>query len=465
VAQIECFSLAVEMENANSLLKSSEAKLPENIKTVIRFCCERQVGFVLSRNVKVYSCKDARSNRSRLGHIGIPLFDELKSIVFVGCSKNGDEVIVAAHCRGHMNIIVERLIEICSLRSVPEIMPEEQLEERFGMQFGTVNPMLLDINSNSSIINIFDVSLTKKLAQCPGTMMTNAGDLTWGIELDSALLIKTIPNSMVENIAKDDKELEYFEIPQSTNPKSIGIITGNGPDSGIALWNRINAHFVELLDDHFLGDISLPKVSVVSLPAMGLSMELDKRDHATWETLEEAINKLQFQDVELLALACHTTHYYTAKIRDLFEHNGKSFISMPEATIDYVRQSQLTDLAVIGISYVADLQGYSAYSELKDFNIETISSKILKKFHEIGYDVKKMKNLHHLFQKFTDLLNPYTIKSDNVLIALTELSILIESQKKRDRRGKQKNIIDPLDIYARELARLSLSIAKEDVAK
>ena len=396
--QIESFSLQTELKKARELLKTSEGEIPTNVLKVINFCCEREIGFILSRNIRVFSCKDARSNRNRLGHTGIPLFDEFKSIVFVGKDTNGKETIIASHCRGHMNIIVEKLSEICSLQGFPRIMEEEDLKRRFVMQFGTVNPMLADLNSNGEIINIFDASLIKPIAQCPGTMMTNAGDHTWGIEFDPALLVNITRNSRVDNIAENDKELQYYEIPQSKNPKSIGIITGNGPDSGIALWNGINSHFVELLGDHFIGDISLPKVSVISLPAMGLSMELDKRQQATMATIEEAIEKMHSNNIELLALACHTTRYFTDKIRALFERDGKRFISMPETTIEYIKNKEVTNLAVIGINYVANLQEYSAYSELKKINVERVSDEVFAKFHDIGYDVKKMKTSTQFFK-------------------------------------------------------------------
>lgn len=456
--KIECFSLETEIRKAESLLNEGEVEIPKNVLAIVQFCCKNNVGFILSRNVKVLSCKDARSNRVRLGHVGIPLFDELKSIVFVGKGVKGEEIIIAAHCRGNMNISTKGLMSLCKLQEPPVILPEKELKSRFGMQFGIVNPILLDINSKGKIINVFDVSLTKIVAQCPGTMMTNAGDHTWGIEFDPITLISTIHNKIIESIAEGDKELEYYELPQSTNPKSIGIITGNGPDSGIALWNRINNYFVELLGEHFLGDISLPKVTIISLPAMGLSMELDKRNEVTWEALSEGIGKMQENNVDLLALACHTTHYYTTKIREKFEHNGRKFVSMPEITIDYIEKAALSDLAIIGISYVANLQEYSAYSQLKSLNIETISEATLAKFHGIGYEVKKMKNLYPTFRKFSNLLHT-DIKSSNIVIALTELSILVEGQKKR---SNQKNIIDPLDIYAREIAKLSLSFTDEE---
>jgi aspartate racemase len=456
MSYIEYFSLSDEIARAKALLYGNETEIPANVLTVIRFCCEHRVGFILSRNIKVMSCKDARSNRVRLGHTGIPLFDELKSIVFVGVDGQGNRMIIAAHCRGHMNINVNRIIEIYSLISTPMILPESELLARFGMVFGIVNPMLLDVNSENTVVNIFDIGLTTVVAECPGTMMTNAGNHTWGIELEPNLLIKAIKGAIVDTIASPDKELDYFEVPQAVNPKSIGIITGNGPDSGIALWRKINSYFVEQLDTHFIGDISLPKVTVISLPAMGLSMELDKRDTATWETILEAIKGMVQNNVEILSLACHTTHYYTNRIRKEFEHNGRKFVSMPETTIKYIKESKLTDIALLGIGYVANLQEYSAYTELRDLDVEIVSDEVLAEFHKLGYEVKKMKNIPRAFLKFINLIKT-EIKAKNVIIALTELSILYESQRKR---SQVKNIIDPLDIYAKEVVRQSLSISK-----
>ena len=451
---IESFPINTEIAKASLLVKNGESGIPQNVISVVRFCCEHHLGFILSRNTKVLSCKDARSNRVRLGHVGIPLFDELKSLVFKANDKNGNDCVIAAHCRGHMNIDVNRIVELFSLTSTPTILPENELSDRFGMVFGTVNPILFEANFHASVINVFDVGLTNTLAKCPGTMMTNAGDHTWGIELEPNMLIKVISGAVVDTIATLDKELDYFEIPQTVNPKSLGIITGNGPESGIAFWQKINSYFVKQLGTHFIGDVSLPKITVISLPAMGLSMELDKRDTATWETILEAISGMIQNNVEILSLACHTTHYYTSKIREVFEHNGRKFVSMPETTIDYIKQSKFTDIALLGIGYVANLQEYSAYAELKNLNVETVSNEVLAEFHKLGYEVKKMRNIQAAFQRFVNLIRT-EIKAQNVVIALTELSILYGSQR---RRSNVKNIIDPLDVYAKEIAQQSLSL-------
>jgi aspartate/glutamate racemase len=191
---------------------------------------------------------------------------------------------------------------------------------------------------------------------------------------------------------------------------------------------------------------------------MGLSMELDKRDSETWDTVSEAIKKLQYSDVEILCLACHTTLYYTERIRKLFERHGKRFVSMAETTIDYLERNHIEDIAIVGVNFVADMQKYSAYKELLKLNVEPISDEILEDFHRLGYEVKKQVNSNKTYQGFINLLKK--ISSKNVIIALTELSILYEKQRKS---SSIKNIIDPLDIYAREIVRQSLSLKCEEV--
>lgn len=451
---IDSLPYGIEIEKAKKLLHSHENDfLPRNVVKIIEFCISKRMGFILSRNVKVFSCRDARSNRYRLGHVGIPLYDELKSIIFKGHDYEGKEIVIIAHCRGHMQIDENKIASVYALNGLPKIMTEDEIKQRFEMDYGTVNPILAEINSESAIMNVFDIGLTAPISLCPGTMMTNAGDHTWGIEFDPSLLTRIINFSVVENIAINDDKISFFDLPKYANPKSIGIITGNSPDSGITLWNMINNNFVDLLGNRFLGDISLPKVKIVSLPAMGLSMELDKRCSSTLNVIEEAIDSLD--GVDIIVLACHTTHYYTENIRQRVKNKSTVFISMTETLIEYVERMDLENVALLGIDFVADLEEYSTYKIFKKINVETVPSKVSDGFQKIAYEVKKRKKIHSSFQKFTNLLGNY-ISSKNIIIALTELSILYQNFKKP--RESSKNIIDSLEVYADKIARCSLRL-------
>jgi aspartate racemase len=450
-------SKEAELENAKRMLKrGTETEIPNNVLTVIDFFSDNHIGFILSRNEHAGNCRDARYKRNRIGHTGIPLYDELKSFVGVSKDKNGREKIVAMHCRAHLAMNFERVVKVCNLRNEIAVLPEADLQRKYNIEFGTVNPILLEVKSNHEVLHVFDISVLKPVARFPGTMMTNAGDHTWGIEFDPVELVESIENKIIDSIAVPDTELEEFELPNRINPKTIGIITGNGPDSGMALWQSINENIAEILGRHFIGDISLPKVYVISVPAMGLSMELDQREQVTWLALSEAVRQLKGLNVELLALACHTTHYFTDKIREIFEGDGRKFISMPEVVIKYIAENGITDIAVLGINYVADLGRWSAYSELKKYKIEQLDYETIRKFHDLGYLVKQMNERYKGFQKLIGL-KKNEIKSNNIVIALTELSILLQSQSKKS-RPSDKNIIDALELYAKVIAEEALQM-------
>jgi aspartate/glutamate racemase len=445
-----------ELENARRLLKEQEKDLPENVVKVVEYFTLKRIGFILSRNQHAGNCRDARYKRNRIGHAGIPLYDELKSFVGVSKDKNGREQIVAMHCRAHLAMDLERVVKVCDLQNEIAVLPEADLQKKYNIEFGTVNPVLLEIKSNHKVLHVFDNGVLEPVSRFPGTMMTNAGNHTWGIEFDPGELVGSIENSIIDTIAIPDTELEEFELPKRLNPKSIGIITGNGPDSGMALWQDINENIAEILGKHFIGDISLPKVFVVSVPAMGLSMELDQREQVTWQALSEAVTQLKDLNVDLLALACHTTHYFTGKIREIFEGDGRKFISMPEVVIKYIAENNITELAVLGINYVADMDRWSAYSELKKYKIEKLNYETIRKFHDLGYLVKQMNQRYKGFQQLVGLMKN-EVKSNNIIIALTELSILLQSQGKKN-RPSDKNIIDALELYAKAIAEESLGM-------
>lgn len=299
----------MEIAVVNKLIGTSDI-CPENVKAIIQYCVENKIGYLLSKNQYAGTCRDARSKRYRLGHVGIPLYDELKSIVGVTVDKNGSDFFIAMHCRGHMEIDFKAVQSVLGLENEIQILSEELLDQKYGLEFGIVNPISLCVNSLGSLLQIFDCGLLTPISKYPGTMMTNAGNHYFGIEFDIAQVIKSIPQHKIASIAIQDRELLTHDLPNCTNPKSIGIITGNGPDSGMTLWRGINNSIANILGEHFLGDMSLPEVYIASIPAMGLSMELDKRESATQSVLLEAVESLKLQKVNLLALACHTTHYF-----------------------------------------------------------------------------------------------------------------------------------------------------------
>src|SRR5436189_167720 len=75
----------------------------ENLPEAVHQCAERLRAFGIwhqfTRNEPATSCQDAARKRNRLGHKGVPLWDELKS--FLGeFHSGGVREIFLAHCRG-----------------------------------------------------------------------------------------------------------------------------------------------------------------------------------------------------------------------------------------------------------------------------------------------------------------------------------------------------------------------------
>lgn len=447
-----------ELERVKLLLTSNELQsgVPQNVQAVIKFCASRYMGIILSRNIPAFSCRDACQKRKRLGHEGIPLFNELKSMIAI-TNIRGQETLIAIHCRGHYAVDFEKLKKLLDVNNDIIRLDGEILDKEWGMEYGTVNPMLFQLITDKPTIQVFDQGVMLGVDNYPRTMMTNAGHHTWGIEFDPYQLVNAIDNRVVGEFAYPDAELKDHELPPRVNPKKIGIITGNGPDSGMLLWEMINDFIKDTLGEgvHFLGDLSLPEVHVISIPAMGLSMELDQREEITWQELSRAISYMAEKNVDILALACHTTHYFTPKIRKQFEDGHRRFISMAEVVENFIDENQISDFALLGIHYVAELGEWSAYSSLRDKNAEILDHEKLMLFHKLGYEVKKLEEAHKVYQKLSKLIDR-EVTSKNVIIALTELSILVQDQIKHVRKS-EKNIIDALELYAKEIAKEALS--------
>ncbi len=446
-----------EIEHANQLLKKGESHIPNVVVKIINFLTSHNIGFILSRNICVRNCLEARHERLRLGHKGIPLSDELKSLVFE-IKDTGESEYISVHCRADMDIDFKKIREVLRREGTINELDEDCLNDIFGMECGTVNPFHLELQSNKlRTPQIFDKGVFKKVANLPGTMMTNAGDCNWAIEFDLNEIITIINSPIIEDITTPNKKITDYELPSRLNPKSIGIITGNGPDSGMELWRLINNEVVEIMGAHFLGDLSLPKVFMVSLPSMGLSMELDQREKATWKELSTAVNNMINFNVDILALACHTTHYFAEKIKELFEDKHRKFISMVDVVSNYISSNSINEFAFLGINYVADLGKWSGYSKLNQYSVEKLSQNTLRKFHELGYLVKQKGPYHKIFQQLIQLINN-EIRSENIIIALTELSILYQSQRKMVRKTSH-NVIDALELYGKAIARDSLEFS------
>ncbi len=438
------------VELATSLLKRNEPVPPGQVHRALAFLDECEVWYILSRNGEATSCRDAVFRRNRLGAQGISLEDELKSGVYV-FYKETKRYYAMLHCRANKRLNLDKCEALLQVNRPLARLAAEELERVFGCRYGTVNPFF---PLKENCVHIFDQGVnSRKESLPPHTMMTNAGDLTWAIEFDPRELISALERQCPNQVLVAD--ITTRTVAHSRRDIKFGIITGNGPDSGIALWRHVNAYCRELLGDQFRGDLSYPAMTVSSVPEMGLSMELEPRADQVWSHLKQAVTGLCEIGVTHLALACHTTHYFSKQIQEICDRYDTQFISMAQTVIDHIQEHNIRDLTIIGIPYVADLGPWSAYKALADRNIQAVGERAREPLLELGYLVKQLGGDERESVKALNLFN-HILKvgcsTQHILIALTEISVLLEHFPKKKRKSGNFHIIDPLELYGKTLA-------------
>lgn len=426
-------------------LDSSDTDVrPPGVQRVVDFLEERGVWFVLSRNRQARSCRDAAHKRQRLGYVGIPLHDELKS--FFGCLGETDRYVVA-HCRGDRLLDVKALANALGTDAQPRRLTPGELEH-LGLAYGLVNPFMpwaLDGQLIASpVLQVFDDDLLRPVAP-PGTVMTNAGDLTWAVEFRPADLVAALaPSSVVvAPIAMQDPATEGRRERAFT---TIGIVTGNAPESGIVLWNRVNQRVRELLGDANYGDVSMPRVLVHSEPELGLSMELPERAQPVWQALERAAHGLCRHGADVVTVACNTSQYFAPRLQTLCAQYGARFVSLPHLVATWLRHHGVDRVALVGIEQVSDLGSWSGYREpFSTFTVERLGPRALARVLALAYQVKQEGPNETGLTLLRDILRQ-EVTSEHVVLALTELSLLMGRQRRAGRSGKV--LIDPLAVCA-----------------
>lgn len=446
------------MQVSTALIKDTAFDtMPDVVKQSLAFLEQHQVWYILTQNSAATSCKDAAARRQRLGMQGIPLYDELKSLCVVAYREDNSRLYCMLHCRANMRFNLELAAKLLKANRPLARLSAEELAHELEANYGTVNPFI----KPTHFIHLFDKDILNQYTT-PHTMMTNAGEQNWAIEFDAKALISAIktvsPESIIGNIAMHTNKEHHIPV--------FGIITGNGPESGMALWRVINdtVHKKLNADGRLHGDLSYPKVLVHSLPEMGLSMELAQREDMVWHVISQALAQLCNNGVTHIALACNTTPYFTTQIRQFCEPYGVEFISIAEATEQYIRQRELDDITIIGIPAVAGLGEYSAYKSMASLNIKVVSERVFSDLQEFGYLVKRLGDKEQdakAMNKLQHIIN-VGVETPRVLIALTEISVFMQRFPKFKGRIKNKEIIDPLPIYGEALAECYLQALPQE---
>jgi len=434
-----------------------EEIVPEAVRSCALRLHELGLWYQLSRNEPATSCKDAARKRNRLGHKGIPLWDELKSFLGEYHDSEGHRRLFLAHCRGDRKLDLDKLRKALEfegeIRRV-SLKTEERLWIDHRVGYGMVNP-LMGLHDG---IQIFDDELNQQVS-VPGTVMTNAGDFTWAVEFDPTELVAALPFSRWANLIQQEIESEDPIRWGVRAPKAIGILTGNPIDSGLDLGASVKDHVRRLLKTNSLGDVSMPEIHIKSTPRIGISMEMDHRQGPLRKALLGAVDELCGLGIKILAHPAHTTHYFAKDISSRATGMGAHFISMIDVIRAKLHSEGIEEFALLGTKFVTDFdKPWSVYKDIFDgLCVHTPSENGWKKINDLGYEIQQNGVTPQCFNWMRDLLREEIPSScRHVVLAMTEFTPIARRLKSRGLQGKI--LIDPIDIYGEAIALKYLGI-------
>ena len=417
-------------------------EIPIDVAANLAFLEGRHLWHSATRNSPAKSCVDAANKRNRLGNSGIPLFDELKSHVGV-YELDGHRRYVVAHCRGHQRRDDAKFAAVVG--SLVEKVTQDELADIFGLDYGLINPFFFA--RREDVLQVFDKSVIEKFFS-PYTMMTNLGHLEYGVEFDPRQLIDALPHCLVADIVTEPSRRPALD-------HTLGILTGNGPESGITLWDRINDRIEKNPQVPLRGDTSFPRVLVESLPQMGLSMELQVRAPEVKETVLEGVARLCASGATVVGIACNTTQYFSPDIRQVCSDHGATFVSLVDETASFLEREGISEFDLIGIRAVSDLEKWSDFRRIKEkFHIHVPTEAEGERIDKLAYIIKKKPDAGRAVSELGHLIRQATV-TDTVLIALTELSIVTAKQPNLEKRS-EKRFVDTLNILADRMAEIYL---------
>lgn len=434
------------MGNRSIILNEpDEATAPERVRRTLEFFRRRNLWYRLARNPSVTSCREAAARRNRLGEQGIPLYDELRSYCGAAYYSDHTRRAVLSHCRASAHFDMDAIARMLgATKSITRVPATELLQMQAG--YGTVNPFC----EPGNYVQLFDEDLLTRYTP-PHTMMTNAGEHTWAVEFNVPEVIEALRSESVEVLVGRIATAR-------AGPKHLptfGIVTGNGPEAGMALWRNLNDEVrAQCLSRRgFCGDMSYPRVFIESNPDMGVAVDFPERQDVLWHAVEASVTRLCARGATHIAVACHAAHYFADQIRKLVSRAGAEFVSAIDVAEQYLKPSG-SDMTILGIPAVASLGAYSGYRSLANLGVHPLDCHAAGCLRQLACLVSSagsrssqpgaLNRLQHVLR--------ISVSTPKVLVALTEVSILLDHYPRlRDEIGG-KSIVDLLRLYGKALA-------------
>ena len=221
----------------------------------------------------------------------------------------------------------------------------------------------------------------------------------------------------------------------------IGIITGSGPEAGVDLWTKVLQENRRRMGSQFRHDTDAPAVDIISDPALGLSMELDRTESEVWAALRADAEALDGR-VIAYAIACNTLNVFAPRLNEL--GLNARLISFADVLGSYLRRRGETRVCLLGARTVAELGAWSPYRSLHSLvDFEPLDEGGRMALHQLIYDVKQYGAQHPgLRDRFASLLE--RVRSQTVLLACTELPLIADVET-------PKHLVDVTQLVAEAL--------------
>lgn len=378
-----------------------------------------------SANEPVRSCADAAARRRRLGSVGIPLCDELKSLL-CAYSVGTRRLYAMLHCRGHQRFDLAKASAIVGEVLTP--ISATELAMVFSAEYGTVTPMVF--LEHSHVRQFVDDTVVRPFYP-PYTTMTNLGDLRHAVEFNSEDLFSATPDTAVADIVTTETK--------RTPRQVLGILTGSPPESGILLWQKVKERIRSDAGVRFRGTESYPRVVVESVPGLNTGGEPARRTRP--QTLR-AVERLCESGATLIGVAADVPAMIEWEIASVCEAGGSELVRTAEETGTYLRSH-----GIHRFKFVGDWTGYKV--ALRGLDAQLPSDQELRTVNELKRLVDKQMVTGATINRLRDWLRDY-VDTDTVVVAVSEIAVILNSQVQRQRSSKR--FIDTLDVIADTMA-------------
>jgi hypothetical protein len=189
-------SMQIQQIQFNEMLLQSGNDTPKNVLKTISFFQKNKIWYKLSRNKDAFGCEDAAKKRNRNNSVGIPSSDELKTF-FGEYTIETNKNLLLLNLPGDCKIDFVRVRNILGIKEHISLAGEQAMK-LFNIERWKVNPFLIyemyepisKVESFANLTTLFDKSLLHK----EETAMTNAGELSWGIEFHVSDVVKHFQN-------------------------------------------------------------------------------------------------------------------------------------------------------------------------------------------------------------------------------------------------------------------------------